>query len=825
MSKFFERIIMLILIVPLGLWLTACTNDDQPSPTEPEISEIREALDESLVPVDELIADLQVRFARDSPFDIVESVTVPRDHMFRFELTYEVAEGVFREILVDPDRGTRELLNIYRDSELTQPVAFTANADPDNFTYLEILPPRQPVFYLTENPQDLIDREVRDDWGNAGQYFLTKYYDFATGERLARPQVTIFNVETEIAGAPRITFNMTEDGIAGLRWDPLPGAEAYKVVYLAESIDGSRTWRPMVFVAETIEPFWDDIEILTDNRGSRRNHVFRSFMDGDTTADELYASFRDLVENGEMTLEEFEGIRFDFGNELLIDNNLYLAVIAINSEGISAISNLVDIRNIAPRVPIRLSSNMNEGGVTPSEDHPSSVVELEGNVLSAPTHAWVTMGDGNAGRRLINYDVDDAIRGFANEYEPDGTHILVESPDSSMILIPYTIEGTHFTGVMKLTEYSETVEADLQELASRQDGLRSRGGGLGRTVNLNSSFENERADETATELRSDFDVRASSPLTAYLAYQMLNSQARISLADFPEASDHEYLVEAWFEASLQNPLVLGARSIELDQSTGDLLVTYDQDVATQQRQQRAIMARVDEIIDEIITDGMTELEIQIAINDFLIKHATYDFAALENAALNNFMFVDPEYYDSFTAYGILINGVGVCSGYADAFTLIADRAGLESVIVTGYLRGNLPHAWNRVNINDEWYTIDVTNNDNETFPNAFFNLSDWEAATILTEDHKWMLNREISRFVANSAAYSEYYRHHGLFFDREVIVGFLVEELLESGEAIYRTDVMLTDEQFQSIMSEVMERTDNFELSGSHFLGVISLAK
>ena len=264
------------------------------------------------------------------------------------------------------------------------------------------------------------------------------------------------------------------------------------------------------------------------------------------------------------------------------------------------------------------------------------------------------------------------------------------------------------------------------------------------------------------------------------------------------------------------------RSLQLCWITGDLLLTYDHDAREIARQQVAITERVEEIVDEIITPTMSALEMQTVINNFLVENATYDFGALENAEQNNFMYVDPEYYDSFTAYGILINGVGVCSGYADAFTLIANRAGLESVIVTGYLQGSLPHAWNRVNIDGQWYTLDVTNNDIDLFPNAFFNLSDAEAATILTEDSRWMLDREISRFVATSAADTEYYRYHGQFFDRQAIIDALVYGILANGEATYRTDVMLTDEQFLSIAFEVMDQT-GLDIDGWHFLGIITL--
>jgi len=831
MNKFLKRMMMLTMIMFLGLLLTACTDDNDYQSDESETSEtsdteeVANLVDEDLVSVDALVADVQARFSREAHYDVIDSVTVPRDHVFEFPWAYEATDAIL-EVIMDDERGFSHVMRVYRDSALTQPVGASSGGDSENFTYLSIGPNWRPEFYLTESPiEDLEGREGGDDWGNAGQYFLAKYYDLTTGERLARPQVIIFNVETEIPGAPRVTFNVTDDGVAGLRWDPLPGAESYKVIYIAESIDGTRLWRPIVFVTETTETHWDNISILSSG-GSRRNHAFRTFDDDDITADEL---FRDLVESGEMTLEEFEEFHFNFDAEFLYENNIYFAVIGLNSEGTSAISNLIDIRSVAPRIPVSLSTNMNEGGVIPSAYHPSSIVEIEGDLLLAPTHARVIMGDGNVGSRLINYDTDRVIRGTVAGYRTNGRHVLVESPDSPTLLIPYIVEGTHFTGVVQLTDHEGILEADLRELASRQEGLRSRGGDLERTVNLNPK-DKEYSDDVvtdevvATELRSNFEVRASSPLSAYLAIQMFNGQTRISLDDFPEAADHEYLVEAWFEAVLQNPLVLGPRSMQLDWATGDMLVTYDHDAATQQRQQEAIMAKVDEIVAEIITPGMTDLEIQLAINNFLIEHATYDFTALENAEQNNFMFVDQEFYDSFTAYGILINGVGVCSGYADAFTLIADRSGLQSVFVTGYLNGNLPHAWNRVYIDGEWLTLDVTNNDNPYFPNAFFNLSDAEAATVLVEDSRWILNSELPRFVGNSSENVEYYRRDNRFFDQGEIVDVLVEGIRANGRAIYRTDVMLTEEQFRLIHMEVALRLDS-DVLGGFFLGVIHMTE
>ena len=129
--------------------------------------------------------------------------------------------------------------------------------------------------------------------------------------------------------------------------------------------------------------------------------------------------------------------------------------------------------------------------------------------------------------------------------------------------------------------------------------------------------------------------------------------------------------------------------------------------------------KVEEIVGGIISDGMTDSEKCHAINSYLCDNSYYDNDALENAEKYSFTQVDESFYDSFTAYGILIDGVGVCASYSAAFKLLADAAGLDSIVVTGYLDGSVPHAWNKVKLEENWYIVDSTNNDNEMIQNAF----------------------------------------------------------------------------------------------------------
>jgi len=86
------------------------------------------------------------------------------------------------------------------------------------------------------------------------------------------------------------------------------------------------------------------------------------------------------------------------------------------------------------------------------------------------------------------------------------------------------------------------------------------------------------------------------------------------------------------------------------------------------------------------------------IHDYLVDNLSYDTTISKNYI-----------YD---IYGALVNKECVCEGYAKAFKYLADKAGLNSVIVVGDAynsRGETEnHSWNYIEINGIWYAIDCT---------------------------------------------------------------------------------------------------------------------
>ncbi len=73
---------------------------------------------------------------------------------------------------------------------------------------------------------------------------------------------------------------------------------------------------------------------------------------------------------------------------------------------------------------------------------------------------------------------------------------------------------------------------------------------------------------------------------------------------------------------------------------------------------------------------------------------------------------EDDYFDySHTAYGAIVDGLAVCDGYSAGFSLIMERLGIPSMIVTGeagepWNTGG--HAWNMVQLDGNWYEVDTT---------------------------------------------------------------------------------------------------------------------
>ena len=102
--------------------------------------------------------------------------------------------------------------------------------------------------------------------------------------------------------------------------------------------------------------------------------------------------------------------------------------------------------------------------------------------------------------------------------------------------------------------------------------------------------------------------------------------------------------------------------------------------------------KVDEIYKENYDSSKNVSENIKIFHDYIVNHTKYDQS---NTGLSN--------VGSSSAYGVLIDGIGICSGYSDAMQLF-----LEKMNVKNYRISSSTHEWNLVYVEGAWRHLDLT---------------------------------------------------------------------------------------------------------------------
>ena len=97
---------------------------------------------------------------------------------------------------------------------------------------------------------------------------------------------------------------------------------------------------------------------------------------------------------------------------------------------------------------------------------------------------------------------------------------------------------------------------------------------------------------------------------------------------------------------------------------------------------------IQDFIDEYITDDMSDFEKEMVMIQWLVENCKYESG---------------DGWENATAYSCIVNGKAQCAGYADAFLQTAKACGIEARYVY-----NATHAWNLVELDGDWYHVDVT---------------------------------------------------------------------------------------------------------------------
>lgn len=149
--------------------------------------------------------------------------------------------------------------------------------------------------------------------------------------------------------------------------------------------------------------------------------------------------------------------------------------------------------------------------------------------------------------------------------------------------------------------------------------------------------------------------------------------------------------------------------------------------------EKKVNQKIHNIINTEITPNMSSYEKELKLHDYLVNNTVYDYKNLINNSVSK---------ESHTAFGVLINRVGVCEGYSYAMKKLLNAAGIECRVIVGNASGFTigSHAWNIVKLGNNYYQLDATFDDPivnngaiNILSHKYFNLTDKQ----ISKDHSW----------------------------------------------------------------------------------------
>lgn len=645
----------------------------------------------------------------------------------------------FRYNLMEDYSGVSDFVTVHTDKKcLPESIMYTYNdyeETADGGCILTI----SPVGGVLENETDEADYFENDHavWGNAAVYYIAIWYDTnaETLVKLDEPIIVPFTVKHDVP-APEVRGVVDSNGCFSLQWDPVEGADEYRVYTLTTGEQWTGDSNPAINDAET---GYSDCSLLFEA----------------STTDTYFMNFDGSGENVNRFDRSVSDKEYIIGQNYCVNGEYYVSAVIDGKE--SGFARAVETADL--KIPYKLT------------DECDIMFERYTDVSELPLTLDVINIDGSITSRNVMYT-----------FQMENTYIEgYKTPEYA-----FTIEGTAITGCVSMDvedpnyEFPETVgsisatgftepqnniksvpDSDVENVsADLKDGETL----VERQIEASKEYTSQGEENTAVVLSDNLAIFADSSAEEWIAVNLAGGETEISLKAFPELQIYSELEDVLNKVYYQNPYILGLYEYSYDYGEKVLNVNYVYDKSEIASRQQEIYSAADKIISEIITDDMNDSEKQLAIYEYLENNGSYDYDALENAKSNNYTKTDSaDFEDSFNAYGILVKQKGVCQSYACAYKLLCSMCGLDCNVVTGYLNGSLPHAWNNVNIDGGWYQTDITNNGKSIGIPYFLYNSDTETAecTGYTEDKLYDLDSELSGYFSSSTDY-EYYHANNL---------------------------------------------------------------
>ena len=166
---------------------------------------------------------------------------------------------------------------------------------------------------------------------------------------------------------------------------------------------------------------------------------------------------------------------------------------------------------------------------------------------------------------------------------------------------------------------------------------------------------------------------------------------------------NQQINRAYKSIIFDHPEIFYVDGYQLEQFTGDPIITFRPNYTKTVEEIPEIQARIDQYAKDILktADRSSTFGAVRSIYDYVITHTQYNVTASELSNLCS----------------VVINGEAVCDGYSKAIMYFCNLYGIDCIVVPGYIRSTgTSHLWNAVKIDGMWYFLDATWGD-EDFEN------------------------------------------------------------------------------------------------------------
>ncbi|MBO4998443.1 MAG: hypothetical protein J6D02_10635 [Lachnospira sp.] len=673
---------------------------------------------------------------------------------------------------------------------------------------------------LTNESEDKLAEEKKWSWGSAPIYYICLYYDTESKEVKEReePLIIPFTVKHEVK-APSVHSTIGKDGRLQLNWDAVEGAEAYKVYHLVtldqttgvennKSSGAKKGYSDSFFQGDAVvttgtsfEDF-DGVEKGIDtyqstytkellyrkqNVGVGGEYYVSAVVDGKESgfasavetydmklpyevaleneiADEIFGSVKELplsipVNNidGSVTNRNviYTLIKESLGNEFekprysyVIDGTVLNGIVAIETQdfdtlpetigegttgGNAGIDNQME-QSPDPELPTIIPTNNNEAGQA------SETEGITEEQISTTEEA------------VIQEQTTEAV----TEEQPEVTTeeaVTEELPEETTETVTEVTTEEAVTEEPPEATTEQTVESDKDLIQQQQE---------------NTQKHVEKGNQkTVSNPGKDVVIFAESAEEEWIATNMVNAQTDISLQGFPSLQTANVLEDTLYKVYYQNPYIMGMYAFSYDYGSMTLKIAYNYSAEEIKQRQQEITAEAQNVVSQVVKDGMSPEEKQMALYNYLEQNCAYDTEALEDAETKGYQkTTDNTHEDAFNTYGILVKKKGVCQSYAYTYKLLCHLCDVKCLVMTGFLNSNLPHAWNMVQLGDKWYQVDTTNNGATTGIPYFLYNADSEVAELtgFTPDMNFALDSDVNTYETQDAT-QEYYAVNQLVAD------------------------------------------------------------